>query len=113
MLADSSYSACTELAYCIGIINMQALINLRLIGSIRNLFAHSFATIDFDTQEVHEKCHALIAPVGRPWKPGQSSARDRFWKTTLYLFCGFADELPKQLKSPEERAEFGDYLKED
>jgi DNA-binding MltR family transcriptional regulator len=53
------FSRCADTAYCLGLISKGMLENLKRIGKIRNLFAHSHQFLDFDTEEVKELCESL------------------------------------------------------
>lgn len=49
-----TFSARIDLVYCLEIIEKKIYNDLRLVAEIRNIFAHSFDTISFDTHEVVE-----------------------------------------------------------
>src|SRR5258706_9738148 len=57
-----SFSARTDMAYLMGLIPKGLYRNLRLVGEIRNLFAHAHFERVFDSPEVAEKCRALTMP---------------------------------------------------
>lgn len=95
------FSSCAKLAYCLGLISLEAFQNACTIAEIRNSFAHSRMAmeLDFDTQEIKEQCLKLQL-VQWP-KSGlekfdelnekldsafqAKSARDRFTTATLRL----------------------------
>jgi hypothetical protein len=62
--ALSGFSQCTETAYCLGLISDGMLDNLKLVGKIRNLFAHTPEFLDFDNPEVKSLCSQLTANKG-------------------------------------------------
>lgn len=47
-----TFSARIDMVYCLGIIDKKIYNDLRLITEIRNIFAHSFDSISFDSPEV-------------------------------------------------------------
>jgi len=66
MLAENGllgeFAKCTDVAYCLGLISSGMLGNLKLIGRIRNLFAHSHQLLTFEHSEVKPMCLALTYP---------------------------------------------------
>jgi DNA-binding MltR family transcriptional regulator len=56
------FSRCADVAYCLGLVSNGALKNLKRVGKIRNLFAHSHQLIDFNDHEVREHCAQLTFP---------------------------------------------------
>jgi DNA-binding MltR family transcriptional regulator len=63
--ALGEFSKCADMAYCLGLISGGMLHNLKLIGKIRNLFAHAHEFIDFNHPEVAELCSKLA--VQKAW----------------------------------------------
>src|SRR5262245_53742703 len=60
------FSRCAHLAYCLGLISKGALTNLKTIGKIRNLFAHSHKPLDFEDAEIKNLCaNLLLAKVAQ------------------------------------------------
>ncbi len=58
-----SASSRVDLAYCLGLVAKQHYQDLRNIGKIRNLFAHSHLELDFSSSQVQEMCSQL-----RTWR---------------------------------------------
>ncbi|OGQ86580.1 MAG: hypothetical protein A2512_10940 [Deltaproteobacteria bacterium RIFOXYD12_FULL_56_24] len=56
-----TFSARTDLAYCLELINKKQYHDLVAIGEIRNKFAHSHLALSFMDQEIMEKCNQLVA----------------------------------------------------
>jgi DNA-binding MltR family transcriptional regulator len=90
-----TFSAKSDMAYCLGLIDVITYKNLNFIRKIRNKFAHSHKAIDFDDREITGYCSSLDFSQwvdhehksihGRPWltKP-QSNARSKFcWASHL------------------------------
>jgi DNA-binding MltR family transcriptional regulator len=55
----STMSAKINLAYYLGLLEQNEFEDLKLIKNIRNDFAHSFETINFETQRIKDKCLQL------------------------------------------------------
>lgn len=55
----STMSAKINVAYHLGLINKNEYEDLKIIKNIRNDFAHSFETINFETQRIKNKCIRL------------------------------------------------------
>ena len=47
-----TFSARIDMVYCLGIFDKKIYNDLRIIAQIRNIFAHSFDSISFDSPEV-------------------------------------------------------------
>jgi len=54
-----NFAARRDLARCLGLIDKITYQDLGYIGDIRNLFAHSHLTMDFNDEEVISKCNLL------------------------------------------------------
>ena len=61
--ALSTYASRYTLAYCLGLIPKQIFQNLEVIGSIRNIFAHSHLHVKFTNPEVVELVDQLKYPT--------------------------------------------------
>src|SRR6266436_3438925 len=57
--ALDSFSKCTDVAYCLGFFPKAVYQNLKIIGKIRNAFAHSTTVHDFTTPEIAGLCSQL------------------------------------------------------
>ena len=55
----STFSSRYMLAYCLGLIETNELEDLRIIGEIRNKFAHSFIELNFQNNEIENLCNSL------------------------------------------------------
>jgi DNA-binding MltR family transcriptional regulator len=55
----STMSAKINIAYHLGLLEKNEFEDLKLIKNIRNDFAHSFETINFETQRIKDKCLQL------------------------------------------------------
>jgi DNA-binding MltR family transcriptional regulator len=51
-----------KVAYCLGLVGKELFNNLKNMGTIRNLFAHSHLAIDFSDPKVSGLCSALTLP---------------------------------------------------
>ncbi len=58
--AIGTFSASRDLARCLGLISERIYQDLEIIGEIRNLFAHSHLSLDFDSENVASKCNSLM-----------------------------------------------------
>src|SRR5262249_18287821 len=59
------FGRCADMAYCLGLISKGAFQNLKTIGKIRNLFAHSHRFLNFDDNLVKPNCMSLKLPKGK------------------------------------------------
>jgi hypothetical protein len=57
-----SFSRCSRMARCLGFVSKASFDNLRVIGRIRNNFAHSKKILDFADSEVAKLCEKLVLP---------------------------------------------------
>jgi DNA-binding MltR family transcriptional regulator len=57
-----TYNICNEVAYALGLIRDKAFKNLKLLGTIRNKFAHSSVPVTFNDTEVKKLCKDLELP---------------------------------------------------
>src|SRR5262245_14808199 len=55
-----SFSARTDLAYCLGLIPKEMYQNLRKVGEIRNRFAHHHLTLTFEDAAAAKLCDDLV-----------------------------------------------------
>jgi DNA-binding MltR family transcriptional regulator len=55
-------SKCADMAYCLGFINKVMLENIKQVGEVRNVFAHSAGFIDFDHPSLKEALSKLTFP---------------------------------------------------
>jgi hypothetical protein len=106
-----TYSACRDIAYLLGLISGPIFKNLETLGEIRNRFAHSVDTVDFNEpsveppkdrknverhQGIKELCHKLTFPKTRAFhfrgkaqlgEPDvELSARERFVEISTIIF---------------------------
>jgi hypothetical protein len=60
-----------DMCYCLGLIDKTTYDNAKQIAKVRNQFAHSHTSIDFDNKEVKKLCESLTPPplVDRTDKP--------------------------------------------
>ena len=84
----STMSAKTNIAYYMGLIEQYVFEDLNLIRKIRNDFAHSFKTINFETQRTKDRCYQLQMLVKtkppRAFMDSIKSTKDFFkFNTTL------------------------------
>jgi len=54
------FAARCSLAYALGLVGPKMLSDLRLLGKIRNLFAHRWQTLRFSTPEIERICTTLV-----------------------------------------------------
>lgn len=57
-----TFLARADLCYCLGLIPKGLFQNLRTVGEIRNLFAHSYLSLSFDDSKVATLCESLTFP---------------------------------------------------
>jgi DNA-binding MltR family transcriptional regulator len=57
------FDGCASMAYCLGLIPKEIFKNLKIVGQIRNLFAHSLLQMDFSNPTVKKLCMELCPPV--------------------------------------------------
>jgi hypothetical protein len=57
--ALGTYGARVDLAYCLKLIEKSRYDDLKTIGRIRNRFAHSFYSLDFNEHEIRQLCDNL------------------------------------------------------
>jgi DNA-binding MltR family transcriptional regulator len=82
-----TYGSRTRAAYCFGLIDKTVRDDLRLVGKIRNRFAHELSA-SFDDQQIAAWCAALKwhrAAYMQP--PSDASARDLFHVGVNQLVC--------------------------
>lgn len=96
-----SFGARCQLAYCLGLIAKDQLDDLRIIGKIRNSFAHNFNSLTFNGPPVRDLCVNLKQPgaIGRTTTP-----RKKYETTVMQLFSSLLRRA--NLVS---RLEFGGY----
>jgi DNA-binding MltR family transcriptional regulator len=129
LLTDSQFLGTlrvrSDLAYCLGLIPCRVNENVRHLGTIRNLFAHSYLSMTFDDPQVIEECthlkfppvHQHVSPETGPTVPPpdsidrvtRDSARNRFVVAATLTFStlikiGLATEHRKRLDSEWEPA---------
>lgn len=51
-----------QLAYCLGLIRVDQRDDLKIVAKIRNLFAHDFKALSFDSAPVRDFCANLLQP---------------------------------------------------
>lgn len=75
-----SYSARSDLAYCINLVEKRQYQDLRKIGEIRNRVAHSHLSLGFDDCHVGAMCNELQACKLVPWRvklePGEQPSEE-------------------------------------
>jgi hypothetical protein len=59
------FSSCSDVAYCLGLIAKDVHTNLRIVGKIRNTFAHNDVPVDFDGRRNQEAEILRLAFEGR------------------------------------------------
>lgn len=74
-----------RLAYCLGLITKEQRDDLKLIGNIRNQFAHNFATCAFDAAPVRDWCSSLRQPVILAAMPKQMFSDDTARLASQYV----------------------------
>lgn len=57
---DRTYASKNDLLYVLDVINLQFYNDIRLIGYIRNCFAHSHVETSFSDKEVQRYCNELF-----------------------------------------------------
>ena len=62
-----TFSARTDLTYCLGLISKGIFQNLRTLGEIRNAIAHSYLSRSFDDSDISVWCFKLLLPRMK-WK---------------------------------------------
>jgi DNA-binding MltR family transcriptional regulator len=85
----SSFAACIEVAYCVGLISQEIRNDLDVIRDICNDFAHELGNFSFETLTVIDRCKNLhqfnLIPVLA--NRARASARDRFTSTVVTLWA--------------------------
>ena len=109
----SPFSAKILLAHAIGILDNEQRSQLDRIRSIRNAFAHSARTIDFDNNIINDECKKLDPQrlLKQTYVPTTGSARERFIITAImistdimhYTSISLAKPAPLQDKSGQQR----------
>jgi hypothetical protein len=59
----STFSARSDLAYCLGLIPVGLRQNLKTIGDIRNSFAHDYLSLTLDADGIAELVNSLVPPT--------------------------------------------------
>jgi|SRR5947209_461474 len=59
----STFASRYDIAYCLGLIPKGLYRNLEVVGRVRNAFAHSYLTLDFDHPEVAKLIDSLTFPA--------------------------------------------------
>ncbi len=75
----SSFSARTDLAYCLGLISGRARRDLHLIRKVRNNFAHRSEQVTFEDPEIRDRCRELYHDVSQEQFP----PRRKFMRVTI------------------------------
>jgi DNA-binding MltR family transcriptional regulator len=86
MGALSSLYSRTQTAFALGLIPEVVLGNLSLLGEIRNKFAHSHRSKDFDDPEIIEKCNKLKIPKDVDLTKFCKTPRARFCTAVVKVF---------------------------
>lgn len=74
-----TFSARALASYCLGLISEDQLRELRLLGRIRNRFAHELHGLSFANAKIEDLCQELRLPKLLPWAMGLPDApRDIF-----------------------------------
>ncbi len=73
------------MAYCLGLIGKEVFENLKGLGQIRNRFAHSHLSIEFDDAEVLALCKGLVFP-----RAGENEDQER-----QYIAWALYDDGPR------------------
>ena len=55
----ATFSSRIDMAYCLGLLNHDQKRDLNLIRKIRNVFAHEFMRVSFDTPQIASRCNEL------------------------------------------------------
>jgi|GEM_PF-1802399 len=89
-----SFTSRIDLAYCLGLIGPNAYYDLNLIRNIRNKFAHSYKSINFEDDEVKADCENLktakhffdrVSKHNTGWDYKETTNRDLFAITVTLL----------------------------
>ncbi len=92
------FSSCSDLAYCLGLIAKDVHTNLRIVGKIRNAFAHSDVQMDFDNQRIKDFCKSLTPPIVLDQNGNEATFQiDKYGKTTRDRFSTVVTVLVHQL----------------
>jgi DNA-binding MltR family transcriptional regulator len=100
-----TYGARIRIAYLLGFLSEEEFRDLRLIGKIRNAFAHSFDKISFDKGEVRNWCRELKTDL---WVYPYAQERDeeprRIFSVSVFLLTarlnGRIMQVPEDRRKP-------------
>jgi|SRR5579883_98351 len=82
-----TFSARTDMAYCLGLISKKILHNAKLIGQIRNEFAHSHLSVNFTTKSIADLCKKLtVMELPKPKDEKRHQLNELFDRSTRSRF---------------------------
>jgi hypothetical protein len=87
-----SLSKCNRMAYCLGLIATSTYKNIKVIGRIRNTFAHSQSPINFANKNVVEDCDELDVKED---EDNPKLARDKFRSAVYTTWVTILVRIPK------------------
>jgi hypothetical protein len=84
----STFSALIRIAYAFGLIDAEIRRDLDRIREIRNVFAHAFVPVTFETPEIVHACDGLIAFKNRYRASGKQSVARVQYQSTVGRLIG-------------------------